>query len=131
MEGFLQAAGAALVTVILCGMLSKQGKETGLLLSMGVCCMLCLVALSYLRPVMDFLEQLETLGGLDGNMVAILLKAAGIGFLSEIAGLICSDAGNKSLGKAVQILGSGTILWLSIPLFQGLLELIQRIMGEL
>lgn len=130
MEVFLQAAGAALVAVILCGMLSKQGKEIGLLLSIGVCCMLCLVALSYLRPVLEFLNQLEDIGGLDGNMVTILLKAAGIGFLSEIAGLVCSDAGNKSMGKAVEILGSAAILWLSIPLFQGLLTLIQQILGE-
>lgn len=130
MATFLQAAGAALIAVILCVMLSTKGKETGLLLSMGVCSMLCLVALRYLQPVLDFLDQLEDLGGLDRNLVGILLKAAGIGFLSEIAGLVCEDAGNKSMGKALQILGSGAILWLSIPLFQSLLDLIGQILGE-
>lgn len=131
MELFLQASAAALLGVILCLMLSKQGKATGLLLSIAVCCMLCLIALNYLDPVMDFLNRLEQIGGLDGNMVTVLLKAAGIGFLSEIAGLVCADAGNSSLGKGLQILGSAVILWLSIPLFQGLLELIQQILGEI
>lgn len=130
MELFLQASAAALLAMILCLMLSKQGKETGILLSLAVCCMICVIALRYLEPVMDFLNQLEDLGGLDSNMVTILLKAAGIGFLSEIASLVCADAGNSSLGKSLQILGSAVILWLSIPLFRGLLELIQQILGE-
>lgn len=130
MELFLQAGAATLLAVILCVMLSKQGKEMGMLLSIAVCSMICLIALSYLRPVMDFLNQLESIGGLDKDMVTILLKAAGIGFLSEIAGLVCADAGNSSLGKALQILGSAVILWLSIPLFQSLLALIQQILGE-
>lgn len=126
----MQASAAALLAMILCLMLSKQGKETGILLSLAVCCMICVIALRYLEPVMDFLNQLEDLGGLDSNMVTILLKAAGIGFLSEIASLVCADAGNSSLGKSLQILGSAVILWLSIPLFRGLLELIQQILGE-
>lgn len=130
MELFLQAAAAGLLAVILCLTLGKQGKESAVLLTIAVCCMICLIAMSYLKPVVEFLEQLEQIGGLDGNMVTILLKAAGIGFLSEVAGLVCSDAGNSSLGKTLQILGSAVILWLSIPLFQGLLELIGQILGE-
>lgn len=130
MELFLQAAAAALLAVILCLTLGKQGKDTSILLTIAVCCMICLIALSYLKPVLQFLNQLEQISGIDSNMVTILLKAAGIGFLSEIAGLVCSDAGNSSLGKSLQILGSAVILWLSIPLFQGLLELIGQILGE-
>lgn len=130
MELFLQAAAAALLAVVLCLTLGKQGQDTAILLTIAVCCMICLIALNYLKPVLQFLNQLEQIGGLDGNMVTVLLKAAGIGFLSEIAGLVCSDAGNSSLGKSLQILGSAVILWLSIPLFQGLLELIGQILGE-
>lgn len=130
MTNFLQAVASALIAVILCTMLSTHGKETGMLLSMGVCSMMCLVALRYVQPVLEFLERLEELGGLDSDLVGILLKAAGIGFLSEIAGLICEDAGNKSMGKALQMLGSGAILWLSIPMFQSLLDLIGQILGE-
>lgn len=129
MGQYLQACAGALIAVILCLTLGKQGKEMGLLLTMAACCMLCVLAVNYLEPVMAFLEQLEDLGGLDGDLITILLKAAGIGFLSEIAGLVCTDAGNSALGKGIQILGSGVILWLSIPLFQALLELLEQILG--
>ena len=85
----------------------------------------------YLEPVVDFLQTLEDLGGLDRNMTATLLKAAGIGMVTEIAGLVCKDAGNESLGKVMQLLGTSVILWLSMPLLTALIELLQKILGEL
>lgn len=131
MTAFLQAAAAVLLAVVLGLMLNKQGKDMGTVLSIAVCCMVAMIAISYLQPVVEFLQKLETLGGLDESMVGILLKAVGIGFVAEIAGLICSDAGNSSLGKSIQILGSAVILWLSIPLFNSLIELVQEILGEI
>jgi hypothetical protein len=45
--------------------------------------------------------------------------------------MVCADAGNASLGKVLQILASAVILWLSLPVFTALIELIQKILGEL
>ena len=64
-------------------------------------------------------------------MLGILLKAVGIGLVSEIAGLVCNDAGNGSLGKTLQMLGSAVILYLSLPIFTAMLELIREILREL
>lgn len=128
---FLQGCAAVLLAVILILMLGSHGKEMGNLLSLAVCCMVAVIALRYLRPVIDFVEELETIGQLDGELVQILLKAVGIGILSEIAALVCNDAGNASLGKAVQLLGTAVILWLALPLLTALVELIQKILGEL
>ena len=75
--------------------------------------------------------MLEELSGLDGDMVAILLKATGIGIVAEIANLVCKDAGNESMGKSLQLLGSAVILYLSIPLFTALIDLLQKVLGEL
>ena len=93
--------------------------------------MTALAALHYLQPVISFLHMLEELSGLDGDMVAILLKATGIGIVAEIANLVCKDAGNESMGKSLQLLGSAVILYLSIPLFTALIDLLQKVLGEL
>lgn len=131
MTTFLQACAGVLIAVILILTLGSHGREMGTLLGIGVCCMAALAAMTYLRPVVDFLSMLEALGGLDSDLVKLLLKAAGIGMISEIACLICNDAGNASLGKAAQILGTAVILWLSLPLFTALVELLQKILGAL
>ena len=88
------------------------------------------VVAGFLEPVLDFWKQLQQVGQLDETWLTILMKVVGIGLIAEVASLVCADAGNGSLGKAIQILAAAVILWLSIPLLEGLLELVQRILGE-
>lgn len=130
MSLFWKAAAVVLLAVVLGLSLGKQ-KDIGVLLTMAVCCMVAMIAIFYLEPVLDFLRELETLGDLQGDMLGILLKAVGIGLVSEIAGLVCTDAGNGSLGKTLQMLGSAVILYLSLPIFTAMLELIREILREL
>lgn len=128
---FFQICTLAIVAVILILTLEKHEKQIGMMLGLLVCCVVLSAAVSYLRPVSVFLSQLEALSGLDHELIGVLLKAVGIGIVSEIANMICVDSGNSSLGKAVHLLGISVILWLSIPLFSALLELLQEILGEL
>lgn len=131
MDVLIKAAAGVLIAVLLGMALSKQGKECALLLTVAVCCMVVASAVSYLQPVIDFFERLQSLGNLDPEMLRILLKAVGIGILAEVIELICADAGNATLGKALQILATAGILWISIPLLDQLLELIEKILGAI
>ena len=128
---FIQTCGCVLLTVILILALKNHSKEIATILAVVVCCMTAIAALNYLQPVLTFLQTLEALGGLDNAMIEILLKSAGIGMITEIAAFVCKDAGNESLGKTLQFFGSAVILYLSIPLFTALIELLQKILGEL
>ena len=130
MTTFLQACGGVLIAVILILTLGNHGKEMGSLLGLFVCCMVILLALRYLQPVLNLIRQLQGIGDLDYSMIGILLKVVGIGLISEIVALICADAGNAALGKTLQLLSASVILWLSIPLFEELTALLQRILGE-
>ena len=125
----MKAAGAALIVSILGLALSKQAKDMQVLLIIAGCCMVAGIAATYLRPVLDLLSELQTLGNLNPELTEILIKAAGIGLLSELACMICNDAGNASLGKTVQLMGSAVVLYLAIPVFRGLIELVQGILG--
>ncbi len=131
MDIFLKAIAGALVTVVFCLLLSKKDKDLAFLLSCAVCGMIAAAALSFLAPVIGFLRQLQDLGQLDEQMYTILLKGTGIGLLAQIAGLICTDAGNAALGKGIQLFATSVILWMSIPMLQALLDILQNVLGEL
>ncbi len=131
MDIFLKTVAGILVTVILGLCLAKQGKDTALLLIIGVCVMVMLSAMEYFRPVIDFIQKLQIMGKLDSDMLAILIKAVGIGVLSEITGMICADSGNSALGKSLQIMASVVILCMSVPLLTELMSLIEGILGDL
>lgn len=130
MDIFLKAGAAALITVVLCLILSKRDKDIALLLTVAGCCLLVILAVTYLEPVFAFFSQLQTLGDMDSDVLGILLKAVGIGLLSEICGLICTDVGNSALGKALQIVATAVILWISLPLLRSLMDLVGEILGE-
>lgn len=130
MDIFLKAGAAALIMVVLCLVVSKRDKDIALLLTAAGCCMLVILALTYLEPVFAFFGQLQTLGDMDSDILSILLKAVGIGLLAEISGLICADVGNSALGKALQIVATAVILWISLPLLRSLMTLVGEILGE-
>lgn len=109
----------------------KQEKDIGLVLTMTVSVMAALAGLTLLKPVLAFLYQLEELGDLQAGVLNILLKATGIGLVSELAAGICRDGGNTALAQAVKTLGVMTILSLSLPILETLIALIQTVLGEL
>ena len=128
MELFMKAAGGALIASILGLALSKQAKDMQILLIIAGCCMVAGIAASFLRPVLELLGELQALGDLNSQMTRIVIKAAGMGLVSELACMVCNDAGNASLGKTVQLMGSAAVLYLAIPVFRGLIELVQGIL---
>ena len=129
METFFQAAVLVVVGVILCLSLGKERKETAVLLSLAICAMAALTAGAFLSPVLDFLRELSGLARLDSSVLTILLKVLGIGLVSQLAQLICVDSGNDAMGKALQILTGVVTLWLALPLFQSLLELVRDVLS--
>lgn len=131
MELFLKAAALILVTVVLSLFLGKLEKDTAVLMSIAACCIAGAAAFHYLEPVFSFLSKLASVGNFQDGILDTLLKVVGITLVSEITGTICADSGNGSLGKMLQLLGSGVILYLSLPIFESLLGLLTEILGEL
>ena len=131
MDLFWKAAAGILLALILVLTLEKQERDIGTLLTIAVCCMTGIAAMQLLEPVLDFLYELQTLTYMEGSVLRTLFRLAGIGLVAELVAMICSDAGCASLGKTLQLLASCMILYLSIPIFQNMIELIQEIMGGL
>lgn len=130
MEIIFKAAACALISVVLSIVIATHNKEFSLLLTTAVCCMIAIVMVTYLRPSFDFLQKLSMIGNVDQSTLSILLKSAGIAILAEITGLICSDAGNNTLGKILQLLSAVVILWLSLPVLNQMIDLMDRIISS-
>ena len=130
MGEYLRFAAAALIGLILVLVVGRQSRDLGMLLSLAVCVLLALGAMEFLEPVMELLNELKRLGELDGGAVGILLRCAGIGIVSELAGLLCADAGEGAMGKALQICANAAILWLSLPLLRQVLTMIGEVLAK-
>ena len=128
MDTFFRLVGGVLIAVVLGVTLSRQSQDITLVLSIGVCCMVVMAAAVFLTPVMDLIRRLQQLAQLEEGTLNTVLKAVGIGLVGEIASLVCGDAGNAALSKAVQIATASAVLWLSVPLMEELLVLIREVL---
>ena len=129
MSTFLRAAAITLTGLVLWLCLNKYNKDMSLLLTISICVALLVTALAVLKPVVDFFWKLQDMGDLDKDLLQIILKTVGIGFLGEMCSDLCKDAGNSSMCKALQISTTVTILWLSLPVFEKMLTLLEKILG--
>ena len=129
MSTFLKAVAIALTGLVLWLCLNKYNKDMSLLLTISVCVALLITALAVLKPVVNFFWKLQELGSLDKDLLQIVLKTVGIGFLGDMCSDLCKDAGNTSMCKALQVTTTITILWLSLPVFEKMLTLLENILG--
>ena len=127
---FLKAVGGVILTVIMCLVLAKQGKEMSVLLTVAACSIVGIAAISLTEPIVQFMQTLQQSGGLNTELFSVLLKAIGIGLIAQIAATICADAGNASLGKVLQYLACTVILCLCLPLMENLMTLVETILGN-
>lgn len=131
MDGFWKAVAAVLIGTILGLAVAKKDKELAFLLTVAVCCMVGTRAVLYMEPVVNLVQELETLGKLKDGMIGILLRASGIALVTEIAAMTCADAGNAAMGKMLQIMGNAVMLYLSVPVVQAFMDLLQEILYQL
>ena len=128
MDLLFKAIAGVLISVVLYHLIPSNRKELSLMLSIAASCMVCIAAMSYMKPILAFLQDLQEIGNLNSQMMSILTKSVGVGFVTEITVLICKDFGNGALGKSVQFLAITATLWIALPVFEELMSLIQNIL---
>ena len=131
MEYALKICGAIVIVCVICLVIEKKEKDLSLMLTLCGCCCALLFAVSFLSPVMDFLHSLQGIADIDTQSLRILFKVVAIGLLSEVCCLICQDAGKASLGKVLQTSATILILWISLPMFTKLMELLSKILNAI
>ena len=131
MDAFWKAAAIVILTIILGITIEKSQKDIAIVLIITACCVVIMVSLRYLSEVISFLWELTADTGISNPFLNTILKIAGVALMTEFTGFISSDAGNSSLAKVMQLLGTSVILFLSIPLFEAFFSMIQEILRNL
>ena len=104
--------------------------ERGFRAAAAVCCAaLCAIAaMGLLHPLLDLIAELSALSGINRSVFAPVLKAGAIGILTRIGAAYCSDAGEKAMADMLELGGVISILYVSLPLFTAVLEMLKTLM---
>ncbi len=129
MQGLLQASVIGIITVLLTTMLRKHSQELGILLTLAACVLIGLLLVQLAEPVVEFLAKLRNIAGLDKTLTEPILKTIGISLITQIGATVCADAGENAIAKLIEVCGGILALYVSLPLLEAVLSLIDTMSG--
>ena len=77
-----------------------------------------------LRGTMALFVSISQISGVENSLLKLLLKIVGVGYLTEFGAGILTDFGSSSIADKVTLVGKITIVVLSMPVIESLLQLI-------
>ena len=127
MAEILQITAVGILTAVFAALLRRYHEESALLLAVGGCVLIGLMLVKVSQPVIAFLTRLRT--GLEQPLLEPLLKAVGIGVLTQISAGVCDDAKQSAVARLVELCGGVLALYAALPLLEAVLELIETVGG--
>ena len=122
---FFKAAAAALMTVIVVGLFKRDNASLAMTTVTVAGILVLTFAALLLQPVLEQLENLAELADVSQAYLLPILKCVGIGIVTQIVVSLCQDAGESALGAALELCGCILVIYLSLPLYTAILELIE------
>lgn len=120
--------GFIIVAALISLTLRDYKKEYAVLIGLAVCIFAVLTALPDILKLFRFIsDTANSVSGMGGKLEP-LSKALGIAFVTEIASNLCIDTGERSMAGKIELLGKVSILIVSLPLAQQVLDVIKGLL---
>ena len=114
-----------LITVFLVNSLPAYNREISIITTISCC---IVVLLYILKNVVFAIEYIKNIAETTGfNDIEVVLKAVGIGFITQFVADTAIDCNNKSLSNQVIFAGRVAVLIIAMPLFLEVIEIIGQL----
>ena len=121
----IQAAVLGITAVALAVQLKPLRQEYSVYLILAAGLVFGFLIISRLELILDTVRAIGSQIRVKNIYLGTLLKMVGITYIAEFASGICRDAGFSALGTQVEMFGKLSILAVSAPVLQALLETLQ------
>lgn len=125
MTEMMKIIGVAFVTAIASILLKTTKPELSFAVTVtGVIVILLFVA-DALQNTLSVFTTIAEVTGVENGLLKTLLKIVGVGYITEFGAGILNDFGSNAVADKVVLGGKITILMLSLPIIEGLLQMIR------
>lgn len=121
----IQAAVLGITAVALAVQLKPLRQEYSVYLILAAGLVIGFLSISRLELILDTVRAIGSQIRVKNIYLGTLLKMVGITYIAEFVSGICRDAGFSALGTQVEMFGKLSILAVSAPVLQALLETLQ------
>lgn len=124
----------SVVGILLCGavlatVLRAQRPELAVGLSVAAGAVTIGLLLREWAPLLASLRRMMTVGGLSDTALSVVLRAAGVCFVTQWAADTCRDVGQTALAAKAELAGRVLLLLMTVPLFEQVLAQIAGVVG--
>ncbi len=103
-------------------------REYGFLVAVCTSFLIFSYGLDKISLMIQEIRAFESMAGIDSAYIRILLKMAGIAYLSQLAVSLCRDAGQGAMAGQIGFAGKISMLIVSLPVLKTLVETIGDIL---
>ena len=125
----VSAVGVLLCGAFLATVLRSQRPELAVGLSLLAGVLVLAAVVSQLSPLVSSLNRLTAQSGLSGDSLSLVLRAAGVCLVTQLAADTCRDTGETSLASKAELVGRLVLLVMALPLFEQVLTLITAVVN--
>jgi len=121
----IKIIGIAFVTTIAAILIRSTKPELSFAIIVTGCIVILLFIIDALQGTISVFHLITESTGIDNQLLKIILKIVGVGYLTEFASGILNDFGGNALSDKIILGGKITIVVLALPIIENLLKLIQ------
>ena len=115
--------------VMVCAILRELKSNYATFCSLAGALVICVLTLSQLDEIKTFLLSLLRQSEFPDEYGVIIFKILGISALSEISVSACKDQQHTALGNALDIFSKFSVIVMSLPIFEDVLDTIGALLG--
>lgn len=113
-----------LTAVFLAMLAGSIRREYGYMVAVGAAMLIFSYGVSRISIIAGELRKLEEEIGLQQEYITVLLKMAGIAYLSQFAVSLCRDAGQGAIAGQISFAGKISMLIISLPVLEAVVKTI-------
>lgn len=117
--------GVAFITTIASILLKPTKPELSFAVTVTGVIVVLLFIVDALQNTLSVFTSIAAVTGIENGLLKILIKIVGVGYLTEFGASILQDFGGNSMADKVVLGGKITIVLLSLPVIEGLLNMVK------
>ena len=117
----------AVVTAILSCTVRQFNNAAGMNVALAGGAFILLSIIAKVSGVAAALSSVAASGGLEGESVAVIVKAIGIAYTTQIAAALCRDLGETALAVKTELIGRIMLMTLAVPLILKITEMLTEL----
>ena len=117
--------GVAFITTFASVLLRPTKPELSFAVTVTGVIIILLFIVDALKNTLAAFTTIAAVTGIENGLLKVLIKIVGVGYLTEFGAGILQDFGGNSLADKVVLGGKITIVLLSLPVLEGLINMVK------